>query len=268
MPLDLVIVRHGRSEGNEANSASRKGDNRHFTEEYRARHGSQWRLTGLGCRQADAAGEWLRANNLSRFDRYYTSDYIRARETAVHLDLPDASWFPAPRLRERDWGGLESIPEQERLDKFREEIERRQVQPFYWRPPYGESMADLTDRIDMVLGTLSRECSDKRVIIVCHGEVMWGFRVLLERMGQERYMELDASKHPFDKIHNCQILHYTRRDPETGLITPYYNWMCSICPWNTALSSNEWQPIERKRYSNEELRRTVERFPQLVTEGA
>ena len=35
--------------------------------------------------------------------------------------------------------------------------------------PNGESIAQLCLRIDGVLHTLHRECSDKRVLVVCHG---------------------------------------------------------------------------------------------------
>lgn len=44
---------------------------------------------------------------------------------------------------------------------------------FFWSPPGGgESMAQVCIRIDHTLNTLRRECSNQKVIIVCHGEVM------------------------------------------------------------------------------------------------
>lgn len=71
-------------------------------------------------------------------------------------------------------------------------------------------------RLSKIISRLHRECHDKRVIIVCHGEVMWAFRVILERLTQHQYRELDKSTNVKDKIHNCQIIHYSRRDPKTG----------------------------------------------------
>jgi broad specificity phosphatase PhoE len=118
-------------------------------------------------------------------------------------------------------------------------------------------------RIDRVLNTLHRECADKRVLIVCHGEVMWTFRVRLERMSQERYQQLDRDRSPKVKLHNCQILHYTRRDPRTGAVAPYLNWLRSTCPWDLGLSDNEWQPIERMKYDSAELLARVERTARL-----
>jgi len=80
----------------------------------------------------------------------------------------------------------------------------------------GESIAAVCSRLAKVIARLHRECSDKRVVIVCHGEVMWAFRVILERMSQVQYKDLDQSTSIKDKIHNCQILHYTRRCPKSG----------------------------------------------------
>ena len=48
---------------------------------------------------------------------------------------------------------------------------------------------------------------------------MWGFRVILERIPPDKYVKLDQSKNPFDRIHNCQILQYSRIDPKTGETT-------------------------------------------------
>jgi hypothetical protein len=49
MPIDLVLVRHGESEGNAARRSSMDGDNSVFTEEFCSRHNSRlgasgWRL--------------------------------------------------------------------------------------------------------------------------------------------------------------------------------------------------------------------------------
>lgn len=259
MPIDLVLVRHGESEGNIAQKATERGDHSHFTEEFRNRHNSTWRLSSKGLSQAEAAGKWIRENMtlLMPFGRCYVSEYARALETAARLGIPDAEWKVDFYLRERDYGSLDAIPDSERYERFADAMRRRTVDSFFWAPPDGESMAQLCLRVDRVIDTLHRECSDKSVIIVCHGEVMWAFRVRLERMLQGRYKELETSKHPFDHIHNCQILHYTRRRDQAGqdcqIVSPFYERMRSICPTNLTLSRNEWEPIVRRSYSNDDL---------------
>jgi NAD+ kinase len=263
LPLDLVLVRHGESEGNVAYGLSRRGDDRHFTPEFLARHSSKWRLTENGQGQARAAGAWLREHVAPSFDRYFVAEYLRAMETAAHLGFADAAWRCDFYLRERDWGVFDLMTYQERRERYGDDLKRRELDAFFWTPPGGESMAALCLRIDRVLDTLHRTCSDARVLIVGHGEVMWGFRVRLERMSQERYRELDSARDPKLKIHNCQVLHYTRRDPATGLVSPYLDWMRSVCPWDPSRSENAWQPIRRHKYTNAELLAAVERTARL-----
>lgn len=264
MPMNVVLVRHGESEGNVATTASKGGDHRYYTDDFRNRHNSSWRLTDKGRQEARIAGEWIREHIGSKFYRYYTSEYLRAMETAALLGLPSAAWSCEFYLRERDWGEMDTASREERKTKFAETMRRRELDSFFWAPPSGESMAQLCLRVDRILNTLHRECEDKNVIIVCHGEVMWCFRVRLERMSQRRFRQLDASRNPHDRIHNCQILHYTRQCPETGKKAPYLNWMRSVCPTDLNLSSNEWEGISRSRYSNEQLFEIAMLTPRLI----
>ena len=143
MPLDLVLVRHGESEGNVAFGLSRRGDHSHFTPEFLARHSSKWRLTEQGEQQARAAGAWLRAHLTSSFDRYYVAEYLRAMETAAHLGFDDAVWRCEFYLRERDWGVFDVMSYQERRQRYGEDLRRRAVDTFFWTPPGGESMAEV-----------------------------------------------------------------------------------------------------------------------------
>lgn len=266
MPNNLLFVRHGESEGNVAVHKSKNGDDSAFTEDFRARHSSKWRLSDRGINQAEEAGLWLRENFPEPFDRFYTSEYLRAMETAALLNLPEAMWYPSFHLRERNWGDLDSMTVAERKEKHSEAMSRRLADPFYWDPPNGKSIADLCLWIDRILDTLHRECAGKNVIIVCHGEVMWAFRVQLERMTQERFLELDQSKNPHDRIHNCQVIQYTRLDPDGSDMNPapYFGWMRSVCPWDQTLSSNHWVQIERAKFTNEDLMKRVCQVPRII----
>ncbi len=266
MPIDVVLVRHGQSEGNVANKRSRKGDHSAFTEEFRNRHSSLFRLTDLGIQQAQAAGHWLRANGMADFERYYVSEYLRAMETAYHLQLPRARWFQELYLRERDWGGeLDVLPDDERMVRFGEALQRRGRDGFFWRPPGGETLADVCLRADRILDKWHRECSDKRVIAVCHSEMMWVFRVRLERITARRFVDMDADR--AQHLQNGHILHYTRRDPATGLVDcKYLRWVRSICPWDPKRSTNDWTDIDRPVYTNDDLLKQLEAYPRLVND--
>jgi NAD+ kinase len=187
------------------------------------------------------------------FDHFYTSEYTRAMETSSLLNLPNAHWYRNFYLTERDWGDIEQCPDNERQEKFATALTMRKIEPFFWRPPNGESFAELCLRLDRVLDTINRECADKRVIIVCHGEVMRAFRVLLERMPQDEFKQLALSKDKADGVFNCEIFHYTRTDPVTKEVHELANWLRRIRPAESPVSITPWQTIERKGYTSEEL---------------
>ena len=263
MPKDLILVRHGQSEGNLVIKVL-ESQNLIISEEYYNRHTAHWRLTTQGVSQAKIAGEWLKDNMDLNFDRYYVSDYVRAKETAGHLGLPNAEWLINIYLGERNWGILDRFNAEQREKEYALDLLVKKIHPFYWTPPRGESMSQLCLRLQRVLETLHRECSEKRVIMVCHGEVMWGFRVILERMPIDKYLQLDESTNPFDRIHTCQIIHYSRKNPQTNEISPYLSWMRSICPTDLSLSTNKWQEIIRPKFTNKQLLKHAEKFPRII----
>jgi len=265
MPVDLVLVRHGQSEGNVAVAASKRGDESYIElPEFRLRHSSWWRLTELGVRQAEQAGEWIRANIGEHYDRYYVSSYTRAIETAGHLSLPDASWYLEPRLRERQRGREDLLGAVEREEQV-ESIAERASAPMYWRPLNGESISDVCGRVRDVVETLHREADGQRAIIVCHGEVMESFRVVLERLTPQQYEEWTNSDNPRHRIHNGQIFHFTRRDPETDEVAPYLNWWRSISPTDLSLCDPSWHLLHRPSFDNEELLALAEETTRLIS---
>jgi NAD+ kinase len=263
MPIDLVLVRHGQSEQNLASHLAKHGDSSLYTEAFRSRHGSQHRLTAKGRQQADKAGKWLRANGLEYFDRRYASAYVRAKETAGLLSVDGPDWIVEPLLREREWGDWDGMSPEDRAVRSAESLRVKDTDPFYWIPPNGESIAQLTNRLRPILNTLHRECSDKRVVIVCHGEVMWAFRFILERMSIDRWQGLEGSREPGVKIFNCQVLHYTRRNPGSGKLADHLDWLRSVSPADPSNSGPGWETIKRHRYSNVELLAQAEQVKPL-----
>jgi broad specificity phosphatase PhoE len=265
LPIELVILRHGYSEGNAANKASRRGDNSFFTPEFRERHSRTFRLTDRGIKQATAAGEWIRGNITQPFDRFYVSDYIRAKETAAHLNLPSALWQVEFNLRERDHALMDNIPDDEKKKLFEMEVKQYELDPFLAYPAGGgESVASECLRLSAgILSHWSRGCSDKRVVCVCHGHVMRGLQLELEDMGHDDFIRLEASKEPKDVIRNCQILWYTRRDPETQDLKNHLVACRSVCPWDQD-GDYGWRYIDKKKFTNEQLAKEVEKYPRQV----
>ncbi|GAM18015.1 hypothetical protein SAMD00019534_011900 [Acytostelium subglobosum LB1] len=263
-PLELVLVRHGQSEGNEAQSRSKRGDLSAYTDEFKKKHSSSYRLTDKGIKQAKIAGKWVRENVAQNFDRYYTSEYVRAMETSSLLGLEEAHWLTEIQLRERDKGKMDNISWTEKNERFEPEMKLRKRDSFFWRPPEGESIAQICQRVEHTFTTLRRECANKRVIIVCHGEIMWAFRVRLERLSQIRFHQLQSSKDPRDLIHNTSILWYTRVHPKTGELYPYFKFLRQVCPWRPEYSAPGWVEFDRPVYTNEELMQSVRTVPRYV----
>ena len=262
MPLHFVLVRHGESEGNLVHSRARDGDHSHWTDEFKRVHSSQYRLTNRGRRQAAEAGAWIRANIGERFHRYYVSEYVRAVETAALLDLPNANWFKTPFLREREAGEFDSLTEDEKQRDFARYMLARRNDSYFWKPPNGESMVDVCLRLHRFLDTVHRGHDDASVIVVCHAGVMLAFRILLERISQNRFNQIYDSQDPHDRIHNCQVVHYTRQNPADATDTRSHPmWIRSVCPSDLSLSRNEWLPIIRSRFTNEDLLREAESVP-------
>lgn len=268
LPLNLVLVRHGESEGNIANKRSRAGDNRDFTPDFLNRHSAKLRLTEKGKEQAKAAGKWLRDNNLTRFDRHYVSEYTRALETAALLDLPDAQWYMDFQLRERDHGRVDIVSDEVRRTQFAEYLAQRKRHLFYAPWPDGESMAEACDRLrNNIIGTLHRELADKQVIIVSHGDIMRAFRVILERMPADVYHTVDGEDQPWFKIGNGQIVHYTRVDPnDSKHVLPRMGWVRSVNPFDPEFAGHDWKEIVRKTYSNEELLALANHSARLIND--
>lgn len=266
LPVDIILVRHGKSEGNKAGKASRKGDNSLFTPEFRNRHSRTFRLTNTGIEQAKVAGEWLRQNIPMPLDRFYVSDYMRAKETAGYLDLPKAEWRVDFQLRERDMALMDNLPENEKERLF--ELERRQfeIDKFLSYPAGGgENIPALCLRLktDWV-AHVARECPDKRVIVVCHGHVMRGLQMIFEDLGHDDFIQLDSSTEPADMMLNCQILWYTRRDPDSGKVeSSKLVAVRSVCN-HGVIGDYGWRRIQRKRYSNQELLDEVNQYPRHI----
>jgi len=254
-PLELVFVRHGESEGNVAANAAEQGDNSYYTEEFKSRHSSSWNLTDKGIEQAKTAGAWIRENiNQGLFDAYYASSYKRARRTAGFLGLPNAEWELRDYIREHDWGNLDAMNDEERMAKYPEVMKKRDANRFYFAAPGGESLADVVIRARVgILATLYRELPNQRGIVVSHGNMMWPIRIIMEGILPDDYLKLREAKNPADKINNCQVFQYSRIDPITHKVVDRFSWMRSVCPWKLDPEIDGWRPIERKRYTNQEL---------------
>ena len=262
MPKNLVLIRHGQSEGNIVMEALKRGDKTLYTKEFKERHDSDYRLSLKGIEQAKITGSYINERfGQGFFDVGFVSSYKRALETASYIDI---NWQIRSDITERDWGYLGTISPDEREEEFPGWKKQKEENPFYWRPQGGERMADTCNRSRIIIDTLNRQHSKENVIMVCHGEFMWALRILLERINPIEYKVLDQSKDKLDRMHNCKVIHYTREDPSTKVECDKLEWMRSVCPWDTTKSRNTWELIRRsKLYSPKELKEICESTSRL-----
>lgn len=255
MPHDLVFVRHGQSEGNLVQRAFKDAEGMEVPQAFMDTHDWRYRLSSEGVEQAKAAGKWLldHCGPIEEyFDERYVSPYIRTRETALHVGGTACTWLIDDRLPERDWGVYNSVLPHEREEHFPHSTKIRELSSLRWRPDGGEAlMSEVLLRFRDWLDTLHREQADKRVLAVAHGELIWVARYVLERMLPEEWEEADEDK--TQRIYNCDILWYSRLNPDDpNDISDYLSWRKIIRPTNQgdAPFGGDWVKLDGKRRFN------------------
>lgn len=214
-PALLVLVRHGESQRNIA-----KKRNRFFLDDEARRPlrgipDHRIGLTERGWRQARETGIALR-ERFGAFDQLYHSGYQRAVETtAAILD----AYEPAVReqmrvrhhlfIRERDQGHAYNMTDAEAAEAFPWLQDYwTTFGPFFARPPGGESLAQVCERVYQFLQKLARTMAGKRVLLVTHGGTIWCARYVLERWSYDEAERRFTTEH----IPNCSVTQFECED--------------------------------------------------------
>ncbi|MEU4213673.1 histidine phosphatase family protein [Streptomyces sp. NPDC026206] len=149
-------------------------------------------LSDLGLLQARAAGRWLAAlDPAHRPDLVVSSPYLRALQTwdGMTSHAREQGYTPPPafvdeRLRDREMGVLELLtPAAIRTRAPEEAARREQVGEWFYRPPGGESLADVTVRVRDFLTELRDGAPGQRVVLVAHDAVVTALRHALAGLG-------------------------------------------------------------------------------------
>jgi broad specificity phosphatase PhoE len=210
--VELILIRHGESEGNVAATDARLAGAEVI--EVPARD-ADVNLSGTGEDQAKALGTALaRIAEEARPDAVVSSPYARARQTA-EIAVETAGWpvevRTDERLRDRELGILDRLTRLGVEKRFPEESERREwLGKMYYRPPGGESWADVALRLRSVLDELNNLGTGHRVMLVCHDAVILLFRYVLEGMNEEELLDLAAST----SVLNASLTRYVRPSGE------------------------------------------------------
>ncbi len=234
-PSLLIVMRHAESEANARRGRLMK-ENSPETHLNLGKRDVDVELTKSGEEQAHATGLYLK-EHYPTLDAAYISPYRRTRRTA-ELVLSEYNQQPhetiiEERLREKEFGALEGLTRRGVKSLLPDEHERKEtLGKYYYRPPGGESYPDVNLRVHSFLGTLAREHSGERVLVVTHSVVVLCFRRLLERMDEQALLELDR----LDEVKNASLLVYQPGVRDTGgPILTRSAW--NLTPWEQAGAS-------------------------------
>jgi broad specificity phosphatase PhoE len=232
VPATLWLVRHGESAANVARDAAIAAG---APEIDLALADLEVPLSVRGERQATALGRWFSEQPATeRPTVVIASPYARARRTAERIvaagamapearggngAAPDALLLDE-RWREKELGLFYTLTAQGVAQRHPEQWALRQrLGHFYYRPPNGESGADVAFRVRAALDAVAREHAGERVLVVCHQIVILCARYVLDRLDEEG---LAALWRRYD-LANCSVTTY-RPDATGRLALAGYNF--------------------------------------------
>lgn len=188
---ELWLVRHGESVANVA--AQRAEDNGEEIIPLDLRD-ADVPLSPTGERQARALGDWIIEHQTRVVPTAVTtSSYYRAKQTisiamqVAQLDLPI---LVDERLRDRELGVLDLLTSRGVEERFPEEAERRRwLGKFYYRPPGGESWADVALRLRSFLRDVDLYADGGCMLVAAHDAVVMVFLYLCGGLTEQELLD-------------------------------------------------------------------------------
>lgn len=210
----LAMARHGESIGN---AAWRAADSAELDEIEIDLRDPDVPLSETGRRQAKALGRRLAAMPPGeRPTAVISSPYVRAAETAriVAAEIGDPPIRYDERLRDRETGVLYALTWRGIAARFPEEAARkRRTGKFYYRPPGGESWADVALRLRSALSDIERDHPDGRVLVFAHDAVVVLTRYIVERLTEREVLEIERTL-----VANGSLTIWAREDDDLRLV--------------------------------------------------
>ncbi len=174
-------------------------------------------LSDEGHRQSNSVGYGLK-ETLEPPEFIFVSPHRRTKLTLEGFyqgwpALKDVPVIEEVRLREQehglalvynDWRVFQTFhPEQKML--------RDMEGPYYYRYPQGESVPDVIERLRSFIGTLVRDYSERRVMVVSHHLTLLSFMAAVMRWDQHEFIRYDNVAKPI----NCGLTLF-EGDPSVG----------------------------------------------------
>ncbi|MFP5371946.1 MAG: histidine phosphatase family protein [Actinomycetes bacterium] len=203
-PSAVFLVRHGESVGNVADAQAQASGAGRLELDVRD---PDVPLSDTGRAQAAALGRWLAdlpendsptAVLSSPFTRALTTAELAVQGLGLRVRTDE-------RLRERDFGAFDGMTGAGIREQYPDEAGRRDLLgKFYYRPPGGESWADVALRIRSLLATEALRCDGERLLLVAHQAVIMVFRYVLEELTEQELLDVDRR----EQVANASVTRY------------------------------------------------------------
>jgi broad specificity phosphatase PhoE len=207
-PSRVWLVRHGESMGNVADSHAQRSGAGRLDLDVRD---PDVELSDTGRAQAAALGRYLASlPEDERPTAVLSSPFTRALATAqLATQGLGVRVRTDERLRERDFGAFDGMTGAGIRQQFPDEAGRRdQLGKFYYRPPGGESWADVALRIRSLLATEALRHDCDRLLVVAHQAVIMVFRYVLEELTEQELLAVDRE----EQVANASLTRYATDD--------------------------------------------------------
>lgn len=187
---ELILIRHGESAGNVAATLAQETGAEVIDVGLRD---PDVPLSAAGSEQAQALGQWLDGLPAEkRPESVWCSPYVRARQTAELAGL--VPYRVDERLRDRELGILDLLTSRGVAARYPVEAERKQwLGKFAYRPPGGESWADVALRLRSLLRDLDDAEDGRRVAVICHDAVILLLRYVCEGLAEADLLDIAAA---------------------------------------------------------------------------
>lgn len=275
-PEHLLLARHGRAEHNEIKKFMNDENIGQLPPEVLAREVEYHPLTAEGVEQARALGRWLSQVLVTqeglRPNRYYVSPTARTLQTAgyasqiLEADHPDLSigWIQDRRLRETHKGNIEQLRKLPGYDISQEPQIILPTSELYRRTDGGESIYETMERWSGFRNARRHELSGAIGLVVTHGYFMGAVELAMEAdgMADHEALELFHSRSPA----NCNIVHYSNVEPETGEVADSLRWVRAVLPYESPKGFEfNWREIGSPAvFSSAELLEAGNRYERLI----
>jgi broad specificity phosphatase PhoE len=192
---ELWLVRHGESTGNVAAAEAEREGHDVIQTKFRD---ADVPLSPLGEQQATALGVWLAQNSTEYKPRtVWASSYRRAQQT-ISIAMSVAGFgFDLrvdERLRDRELGILDLLTTQGVETRLPEEAARRRwLGKFYYRPPGGESWADVALRLRSFLRDVDLYDDGQCVLVAAHDAVILLFLYVCNGLTEHELLDFSLT---------------------------------------------------------------------------